>query len=288
MMSTRNRGSSLPVPTDRQIRAGVRWFAGIPPQLRRALVLALALATLLTGIFWLAAHNWSVRSALDALRGGSGPAVSTGFAGSGVETYSTAAEVLTTLTVADPSATSKYKRAAFGQPWEDIDHNGCDQRNDILSRDLSDVTTSERCFVLTGAFTDPYTGQFIDFMRGPKTSEAIPIDHVVALSNAWNSGASEWSAEQRVLFANDPLNLQAASQASNTEKSNRGADTWLPRPAYRCEYVARQISVKAAYQLTVTGAEKKAMAQALSACPDQPAYRSSFAGTSPSESRSPG
>ncbi|WP_237212130.1 HNH endonuclease family protein [Rothia nasimurium] len=280
MSASRKRPSAprFSAPSDRQIRAGVRLVADLPRGLRRALALLFVMVLLVGGVLWLRSHEWNVRAALDDLLNPAGTAVSTGFAGSGVQTYSTASEVLATLTVAEPYAETRYKRDAYGNPWADIDRNGCDQRNDILTRDLTDLDVASNCYVLSGSLVDPYTAETIDFTRGPKTSEAVPIDHVVALSNAWSSGAWQWSAEERVLLANDPLNLQAAGRTANTEKSDKSADAWLPQPGYRCEYVARQVSVKAAYQLTVTSAEKRAMQGVLATCPDQPAYRSSFAG----------
>ncbi|MDY6050850.1 MAG: HNH endonuclease family protein [Rothia sp. (in: high G+C Gram-positive bacteria)] len=280
-MSTSRKRPSAPrfsSPSDRQIRAGVRFVAGLPAGVQRALALLLVVVLLVGGLLWLRSHQWNVRSALDSLLNPAGTAVSTGFSGSGVQTYSTASEVLEGLTVADSYSGTKYKRDAYGQAWADIDKNGCDQRNDILTRDLTDLDVASNCFVLSGHLVDPYTAEAIDFKRGPKTSDAIPIDHVVALSNAWVSGAWQWSPEQRVLIANDPLNLQAAGQTANTQKSDKSADAWLPQPGYRCEYVARQVSVKAAYGLTVTGAEKRAMQGVLATCPDQPAYRSAFTG----------
>ncbi|WP_237242329.1 HNH endonuclease family protein [Rothia nasimurium] len=280
MSASRKRPSAprFSAPSDRQIRAGVRLVADLPRGLRRALALLLVMVLLVGGVLWLRSHEWNVRAALDDLLNPAGTAVSTGFAGSGVQTYSTASEVLDGLTVAEAYAETRYKRDAYGEPWADIDKNGCDQRNDILTRDLTDLDVASNCYVLSGSLVDPYTAETIDFTRGPKTSEAVPIDHVVALSNAWSSGAWQWSDERRVLLANDPLNLQAAGRTANTEKSDKSADAWLPQPGYRCEYVARQVSVKAAYQLTVTSAEKRAMQGVLATCPDQPAYRSAFAG----------
>lgn len=211
MSTSRKRRSAprLSSPSDRQIRAGVRFVADLPRGLRRALALLLVAVLLVGGVLWLRSHQWNVRSALDSLLNPAGTAVSTGFAGSGVQTYSTASEVLDGLTVAEAYAETRYKRDAYGEPWADIDKNGCDQRNDILTRDLTHLEIGTNCYVLSGNLLDPYTAESIDFTRGPKTSEAVPIDHVVALSNAWVSGAWKWSADQRVLLANDPLNLQA-------------------------------------------------------------------------------
>ncbi len=277
--ATRRRSRTVQVPdiSDRQIRTGVRWWDALGKTVRRILTALLLLALLLAALFWLGTHNWNPRQAWEALWD-TGQPVSTGFANSGVETYSTAREVLDSLTVAERSSATPYKRSAYGEPWQDIDGNGCDQRNDILARDLATIERDTRCRVVTGTLLDPYSAETINFVRGPETSEAVPIDHVVALSNAWGSGAWAWGDDQRALIANDPLNLQAAGYLANTEKSDKDAAAWLPQPGYQCEYVARQISVKAAYKLTVTKAEKRAMQGVLGTCPEQPAYRSNFAG----------
>lgn len=252
-------------------------FASATRNIRRVATIILVLFLLITGVLWLRSHNWDFRAGLDSIIENGQP-VSTGFAGSGVETYSTASQVLETIEVTKPYTGSRYQRSNFGKAWEDIDTNGCDQRNDILTRDLTSLKVATNCKVLSGTLIDPYTAETIEFTRGAQSSEAVPIDHVVSLSNAWSSGAWQWNIEQRTLLANDPLNLQASSQASNTTKSDKDAASWLPQTGYRCEYVARQISVKAAYNLTVTSAEKKAMQGVLATCPDQPAYRSVFAG----------
>jgi hypothetical protein len=117
---------------------------------------------------------------------------------------------------------------------------------------------------------DPYTGTTISFVRGSTTSTAVQIDHVVALSDAWQKGAQQLTADQRTAFANDPLNLQATDGPTNIKKGDGDAATWLPpNKGFRCEYVARQISVKATYGLWVTQAEHDAMARILGDCSGQ-------------------
>ncbi|MDO4897724.1 MAG: HNH endonuclease family protein [Rothia sp. (in: high G+C Gram-positive bacteria)] len=271
------RDFSFKAPTDRQVRRGARFFFGLPTGLKKLLAVITLLVLIISGLFWLHSYGWDLQAAVRGSKSG-GQAVSTGFSRSGVKTYSTAADVLGTLTVAEPTDKSTYRRDRFGKPWTDTDANGCDTRNDILTRDLQQVDIGSTCRVLSGTLIDPYTAETIVFERGESSSEAVPIDHVVALSNAWRSGASTWSDEKRLELANDPLNLQATSKSANTEKSSKSADTWLPQAGYQCEYVARQVSVKAAYQLTVTASEKKAMQRVLDTCPLQPAYRSYFAG----------
>lgn len=177
-----------------------------------------------------------------------------------------------------------YSRAQFGQAWSDDvsvagGHNGCDTRNDMLRRDLTSVgieAGTNGCVVLTGTLLDPYTAQSISFVRGMKTAEEVQIDHVVALSDAWQSGAAALTAEERQNLANDPLNLQATSGKVNDAKGDGDAATWLPpNSGYRCTYVTRQIDVKARYGLWVKPAEHDAMARVLGRCGTAPAVRSS-------------
>lgn len=183
-----------------------------------------------------------------------------------------AADLLATLPVKGRAPKTGYDRDLFGQAWADVDRNGCDTRNDILKRDLTGITftNSVPCQVQGGTLPDPYTGTSISFVRGSGTSTKVQIDHVVALSDAWQKGAQQLSTEQRTAFANDPLNLQATDGPTNQQKADGDAATWLPpNKGFRCEYVARQISVKAAYGLWVTQAEHDAMARILGDCPGQ-------------------
>ena len=164
----------------------------------------------------------------------------------------------------------QYSRDQFGQRWADVDRNGCDTRNDVLKRDLHDLQmkrSSPQCVVVSGVLDDPYTGRQIDFQRGEDSSEAVQIDHVVALANAWKSGAWQWDAARRQDFANDPFNLLAVDGAANQDKGASSADQWLPsNSAYQCAYVQRQIAVKASWGLGVTRAEKKVMTSVLERC----------------------
>ena len=185
---------------------------------------------------------------------------------------SRALDVLATLPVKGRAPKTGYSRDQFGQAWADVDRNGCDTRNDTLRRDLTAVALkagTRDCVVLSGALNDPYTAKLINFVRGNSTSAAVQIDHVVALSDAWQKGAQQLSPAQRLAFANDPLNLLAVDGPANMQKSDGDAATWLPpNKSYRCAYVARQISVKASYALWVTQAEHDAMARILGDCPD--------------------
>ena len=187
----------------------------------------------------------------------------------GSDEASEALRILNTLPVKGRAPKTGYSRTQFGDAWSDIDHNGCDTRNDILNRDLTakQHKNSRGCVVISGILNDPYTGKVINFMRGKDTSEQVQIDHVVALSDAWQSGAQEISAQERLQLANDPENLLAVDGPANQQKSDSDAATWLPANAsFRCSYVARQIRVKAKYHLWVKPAEKEAMINVLTPC----------------------
>ncbi|WP_455834079.1 HNH endonuclease family protein [Pseudarthrobacter siccitolerans] len=185
-------------------------------------------------------------------------------------TAADALEQLESISVKGRAPKIGYSRDEFGPAWADTDRNGCDTRNDILARDLTDETFkpgTNNCVVFTGNLADKYTGTTITFTRGQDTSSDVQIDHIVALSDAWQKGAQQLNADQRKELANDPLNLMAADGPTNGAKGDKDAATWLPpNKAFRCEYVARQTAVKAKYRLWVTKAEHDAIAMILQAC----------------------
>lgn len=172
---------------------------------------------------------------------------------------------LASLEVKGRASKTGYKRSEFGNGWDSS--LGCDTRNTILARDLTNVSVNESCKVISGTLNDPYTGKVIQFTRGETTSDDVQIDHVVALSDAWQKGAQQLTYYQRVALANDPLNLLAVDGAANQQKSDGDAATWLPsNKAFRCQYVQRQVSVKQKYKLWVTEAERSVMARVISTC----------------------
>lgn len=177
---------------------------------------------------------------------------------------------LETIPVKGRAPKTGYTRDEFGPAWADTDHNGCDTRNDILARDLTEVTFkpgTNNCVVATGTLADKYTGTTINFVRGQDTSSDIKIDHIVPLSDAWQKGAQQLSADQRKELANDSLNLIAADGPTNSAKGDKDAATWLPpNKSFRCEYVERQTAVKTKYSLWVTQAEHDSIAGILKNC----------------------
>jgi hypothetical protein len=186
-------------------------------------------------------------------------------------------DVLATLVVKGRAPKTGYSRDQFGAAWADVDRNGCDTRDDILNRDLTHKQWrpgTHGCVVVAGVLDDPYTGRALTFAKA--NAAAVQIDHVVALSDAWQKGATSWDAARRRLFANDPLNLLAVDGPTNERKGDGDAATWLPPDrSYRCRFVARQVAVKAKWKLWVTAAERDAMARVLTRCPHQQVPKSS-------------
>lgn len=184
-------------------------------------------------------------------------------AGSTARQSDSALGVLGELEVKGRAPKTGYARAQFGDGWDSI--NGCTTRNIILHRDLYDVVVDDTCRVISGTLLDPYSGEKIMFTK--ERSADVQIDHVVALSDAWQKGAQLLTPELRKQLANDPLELLAVSGSQNQAKGDGDAATWLPKnKSFRCEYIARQIAIKKKYTLWVTEAEKTAMKTVLEQC----------------------
>lgn len=229
-------------------------------QRRRRIVLV---AVILTGTLgWIVVKE---RPNLPLMPPNSQPQQSGSNSGSG----EVARDALVALHAKGRAPKTGYKRSQFGDGWAKT--GGCDTRNVILRRDLTNaVLGDDNCKVQAGALSDPYTGQRITFKRGANSSGAVQIDHVVALSNAWQTGAQQLSSEQRVSLANDPLELLAVDGPANQQKGDGDAATWLPsNKPFRCQYIARQIAVKKKYSLWVTPPERTAMERILASCPEQ-------------------
>ncbi len=226
---------------------------------RRLLAVMLALLISMSGAFY---ESWqqkregssgNVQSVTNQIQGGT-----------------SAVEALGKLAVKGRAPKTGYERSQFSNGWAEMP--GCDVRNYILKRDMTGVITRSEtdCTVMQGTLQDPYTGKTITFVRSSEGSDDVQIDHVVALSNAWQTGAQQVSPELRHGIANDPLNLLAVDGPTNNKKGDADAATWLPpNKDYRCRYVARQIAVKQKYTLWVTQAERDAMKRVLDSCPGQ-------------------
>lgn len=185
-----------------------------------------------------------------------------------VVTATNAAKAVAKLVVKGRAPKTGYDRELFSDGWGKV--GSCDARNYVLARDLKRISwrAGETCIVESGILNDPYTGKTINFLRGRSTSIKVQIDHVVAVSDAWQKGAQKWSYAKRYNFYNDPLNLLAVDGPTNGSKGDSDTATWLPpNKSYRCAYVARQVAVKLKYGVWVTSAEKSAMSSVLSKCP---------------------
>lgn len=183
---------------------------------------------------------------------------------------SPALSALASIPIKGRAPKTGYDRDLFATDWDFS--FGCDMRNKILRRDFAQFQfrSDSSCVIATGVLQDPYTGTVINFVRGVGTSSEVQIDHVVAVSDAWQKGAQQLSSSQRYAFYNDPLNLLAVSGRANSQKSDSDAASWLPaNTSFRCSFVARQIAVKVSYNLWVTQAEHDAMVRVLGPCPNQ-------------------
>jgi hypothetical protein len=235
---------------------------------RSAVLVLLAVLLTLTGC----TVDWQVES---------GPpepaavAVGQGDVPAGTLDPAAASSALTGLAVAEKTSLDGYERGCgagegcvFGPAWADVDHNGCDQRNDVLRRDLTDIAVREGthdCVVVAGVLDDPYTGQTVPFEKADAGN--VPIDHVVPLAAAWVQGAAAWPVEQRQSLANDLGNLIATTRSQNSAKGDSTADEWVPAdPGYGCSYATVVITVKDRYDLAVSPAEVEALESLLATC----------------------
>ena len=171
---------------------------------------------------------------------------------------------LAKLKNATPASMSGYSREQFGTAWKDVDHNGCDTRDDILSRDLDKVKRRDKCTVISGDLDDPYTGKEIQFAKARAT--LVQIDHIFPLGLAWQMGASHWSKDKRTDLANDRDNLLAVSGRPNEQKGDKGPAEWQPREEYQCVYAEKFIAVADEYALTVTKADETELGDMLDGC----------------------
>jgi len=178
---------------------------------------------------------------------------------------------LAELTTAKSQNSASYQRSAFGPGWGGYGYypklpGGCEARDEVLRRDLSGVKAGDQnvCIIFSGVLHDPYTGKELSYSR--YKSSDIQIDHVVALGAAWRSGASTWSADRRVEFANDINNMLAVDGDANNDKGSKTPDQWRPPRDFWCPYAERWVGIKRLYALTVTAQERSALADMLGTC----------------------
>lgn len=180
-----------------------------------------------------------------------------------------AREAASRLRIVEPLPREDYDRSFFGAPWQQLEPHPCDTRNQVLELWLSDVTmgAGHACSVESGWFIDPYTGHYVEFLRGKDTSREVHIDHVVALADAWQKGAADWPPSKAQAFANDPLNLIPTQGWVNEEKGADDASAWLPHnEGFWCFFAVQQVLVKEKYDLGVSDAELAELNGALDTC----------------------
>lgn len=171
-----------------------------------------------------------------------------------------------------PTATDgSYDRERFGPRWADVNHSGCDTRNEMLAQSMTEVVFkpgTHECVVLSGTFYDPYIGETVSFVRISEGYQPVQVDHVVSLSASWTVGSSHWTDEKRLQFANDPANLQVTT--ANQDKGDSTPSEWLP-PAddYVCDYAIRYVTVTHAYELALTEPDRHTLEHILTKCSDQ-------------------
>ena len=154
-----------------------------------------------------------------------------------------------------------YSRSLF--PHWSTQSPGCDTREVVLQRDGVDVVTSSTCAATSGSWYSEYDGAW------NYASSDVDIDHVVALSEAWGSGASTWTATKRQQFANSlgDGQLIAVTDNVNATKGDRDAAEWRPPLAsYHCTYAKQVVDVKYGWDLSMDSAEKTAIRSMLATC----------------------
>lgn len=179
----------------------------------------------------------------------------------GIPTVVTAAAQLAQLTVAPEANASSYDRDLFPH-WSTVS-GSCNTREEVLKRDGENVVTNSSCASVSGTWTSPYDGAVWT------QASDVDIDHMVALAEAWRSGASEWTPAKRQQFANSLSDSQlwAVTDNVNWDKGDKDPSAWRPPlESFHCTYALSWISVKHNWQLTLQPAEKAALEEMLGTC----------------------
>lgn len=195
-------------------------------------------------------------------------AVSNGAPANAATTVSgTGLKLLARLATA-PEHPDGYDRALFIH-WSDADRDGCSTRSEVLIAESR--TTARRgtgCSV-AGSWRSAYDGVTTT------TASRFDIDHVVALKEAWDSGAWGWTSARRKAYANDLgdwRSLRAVSAASNRSKGDKDPAQWLPPlKSFRCTYARDWVVVKVRWNLSVDALERAALKRILAGCPERTA-----------------
>ncbi|PRW62757.1 HNH endonuclease family protein [Actinopolyspora mortivallis] len=180
----------------------------------------------------------------------------------GIPSPARATELLESTEVAPTGSMDGYDRDRFPH-WSAAEGKNCNVRERVLIRDGSDVSTGEDCYPTAGEWDSWYDdGTWTD-------PSDLDIDHVVPLAEAWRSGASAWSTDEREDFANDLDGPQLVAVTDNVNRS-KGDDPpheWMPPDeSVHCGYAAAWVRVKHDWELTVTSEERAALLDVLRDC----------------------
>ncbi|MFJ1708735.1 HNH endonuclease family protein [Kitasatospora sp. NPDC088346] len=174
-------------------------------------------------------------------------------------------EAIDQLAVTDEDRTG-YVRTAF-KHWVDADKDGCDARKEVIKAEaLEAPAQGPRCALTGGLWLSLYDDVLVT------DAGRLDVDHLVPLAEAWDSGASTWTAAERQTYANDlnePRALIAVTAASNRSKSDKDPAQWLPpAAAYRCTYLDDWVAIKTRWGLSVDAREHQALADLAAGCPN--------------------
>ncbi|MFF5303481.1 HNH endonuclease family protein [Streptomyces sp. NPDC013161] len=176
-------------------------------------------------------------------------------------------DALATLPVQGESRAG-YERTKF-KHWTDADRDGCNTRMEVLKAEAVTVPVQgSNCILTGGSWYSPYDDRHLD------SASKLDVDHLVPLAEAWDSGASQWTAKERELYANDlddARDLIAVSAASNRSKADKDPSEWLPPYAgHQCQYDTNWAADKTRWGLSIDATERDALTQQLTDCPAQP------------------
>jgi hypothetical protein len=174
-------------------------------------------------------------------------------------------EAIASIPITDEDRTG-YDRDLF-RHWIDEDGDGCSTRAEVLIAEAVEAPLVGPGCKLTGGSWESYYDEItVDNAR------SLDIDHMVPLAEAWDSGASTWSAKKRERYANDlgsERSLVAVTARSNRQKSDQDpADWWVPAASASCQYLADWVSTKIRWGLAADPSEEAALSAYAGECPD--------------------
>lgn len=148
---------------------------------------------------------------------------------------------------------SGYNRDLFNV-WGDADGDGCDTREEVLIRDaVQPPAIGSGCNIGAGLWYSVYDNVWLN------NAQQLQVDHVVALKEAWDSGAKDWDPARRTAFGNDltsRLTLIAVSSSANSDKGDTDPSNWLPpNPNDVCRYIAAWVVIKSTWDLSMDQSE---------------------------------